>query len=795
MKINELLKALFINICILFQRFIYLFIWIGKAFVKIVKTLVNPLSSLLKEIKKLHVKIRLWITLFYSKNIKTIQKVFIILLSIFIFFLLTYLVMKYDGSIRNILIDRCISSNNSIDDFIPTFFYTIGAAILGVLAISFSFTMFAVQQAADKYSVSILRSSVRDKVNVFIYLIIASISLAFFIFALITTVDNFIYFVYSSIGMVAGVLFLLQFQFGYTATRINPIYQINQYLLRSIKNLRKISRRVNFNMKSSIILNDSNQVIPSFDDLFSQMKLGVFYNYPELFRPVKDDIEKIYTTVITYINRNDYLVTSNGLNAINKILFKYIDFKNGAFLLPSSITLFNLSHDDFLQNVLEKYEDIHKLASQKKDLEVSRQVIKTLENLALKCLDINYGNNILKEYFHCILVSRYMKNCIESSLRVELNDIGIQGSGSLRVVGEKLVDKGANIDIHSIIDYILSIAAFGLLKPNTSYLIASPLKDTALLLRLIMLSNKLNHKMIIKMVLDKIKNIIDLYVKFKEPNGISNDMEYSIGSFIALTNTTAIPYIFTDIIKQLENKSLPEEERRRLVSVMVDFAHELWHFYDDLSKIAAEKESFLFFYISQNIHYIARILINLYESSILDKDERDNIIKETRWIISNYWRIYNYHKLISKNYELEILRNLMDLGVEFRKLNLKKESIQILDIIFNIAKSFLLKQRDSFGFDPIRILKAGCYLCILYGDKAVWKMYIGKIKSDFWTEYLKEFSDNRGVLINELSELDPEDSRLNKHHESIEDSIISQLDINLIKEFIELIKQELYEVT
>ena len=193
-----------------------------------------------------------------------------------------------------------------------------------------------------------------------------------------------------------------------------------------------------------------------------------------------------------------------------------------------------------------------------------------------------------------------------------------------------------------------------------------------------------------KTILEKVQVIADFYVKLKEPliSPFSVDLQYSLGDFIDLTKSIAMPNIFAEAYNKIIDEKTEKDAKKNLIDSVLAFGHELWHFYDNLSKSAAENESFLIHFIDSNIECISTVLLKFYESGELNEKQKEKSLDDVRWIISDYWRIYAYHKTISKNYQIQILENLLKLGHEFNRLSLEKELDSVISIIVSIAKSF-----------------------------------------------------------------------------------------------------------
>ena len=486
------------------------------------------------------------------------------------------------------------------------------------------------------------------------------------------------------------------------------------------------------------------------------LRAGLIIRRPDLFDSPRRSLDQIHSIINTYISRKDYQVTKGGLNAIYSITFKYIDVRNGTFFPSSMIQDYDHSSDSFLNDAFEKLLALHRQASKDKDLELSKEIIECLTNIATKCTTIRYTARGESEYTHCMLALAYMQQCVEDSLNADLLDVGIQGSESLRNIGLVLIAKDASVDVRTILEELSKIALYGLAKPNASFLISYPFKAYSLFVRAALFSENVDDLFLLRHILEKVETIIDLYVKVKEPqmSSLSVDMGYSIGDFVDLSKQVAMPYLFAEVYNKIIDEKTDERHKKKLARKISQFAHDLWQFYDNLSKSTAPKESFLIFYIDSNIEYIASALLNFYELGILEYDQQE-LLDDVGWLISDYWRLYKYHTVISASYQWSILDHLLKIGDRCNRLKLWSQLNDVIDIIVYIAESFLEKEKDSSGFEPSRILRRATYLCILSDSEEVKTAFIEKIKDRFWKNYVGKFPHHRNLLFKELAQIDP----------------------------------------
>jgi len=538
------------------------------------------------------------------------------------------------------------------------------------------------------------------------------------------------------------------------------------------------------------VKNNSKTEDSSNEKTKNQLKAAFISKMPLMFEKVKSFSDQVCSIVQTYQNRKDYQVTQYGIECLISLVYRYISIKNGAFFPSSIIPKFDHSHDDFLQNALEKLKSIHQTASTNKDIEISKQVIECFSKMAIVCSEIQYIADIKEECHHCMLAAAYLEQSIQESVKVGLYDIGIIGSDELKNIGLNLIVKGDNTSICMIFGYLSKIAMQGLLRPDSNYLISNPIKALSNLLGASLASDKIDYRIVPKTILDEVRNIICLYVKSENSNN-TIAVQFTLGDFVDMTMVSALPYQFSYLYNIIINLNTPKKEKNHFLSVMLNFGEDAWRFYNEISKCAAEKECFLIHYIGTNLEYIVEIFLALYQQIDIGDREKKEILKVIGRIISNYWRIYDYHREITKNYESQILEQLLRIGYKLNELSLYRNLNEVIKIIVSIGNSYFKKQKKRNGYDPIRIIEKAAYLCILNGSDIVYKILIESLKNGFWAEFKKQYPELINLIFDELLEVDIDYLRLNRFDKGIEDIVLSKLTHKGIKDFVSRLRKDL----
>lgn len=155
---------------------------------------------------------------------------------------LCYIAYKYYGVITSYLAKQNNDSQGHTSGFFPSLFTAIGASCLGVLAITFSLSLFAIQQAADKHTPTVLINFLKDPKNNIIFWSIGFIALVFFVFSIVP-LDVFIFWeVLFTFVFLILILYLLKKQYAHITRLVNPLHQITFHHDEAIHSLKKIDK-------------------------------------------------------------------------------------------------------------------------------------------------------------------------------------------------------------------------------------------------------------------------------------------------------------------------------------------------------------------------------------------------------------------------------------------------------------------------------------------------------------------------------------------------------------------------
>ena len=508
-----------------------------------------------------------------------------------------------------------------------------------------------------------------------------------------------------------------------------------------------------------------------------------------LFAGTKRDIEQIYSILMKYVSKRDAEVSSFGLNGLCSLIYKYIDVRRETFFGSSLVPAYDFSHDEIMGDINEKLLSLNDIAIKESDETIAKQIVSTYAQIAHKALEIKYrageGNP------HATLAVGYMRMAIENCLKVEMDNVAINGFDQLGTLGLAALEKNQEMLVRSIVEDCYKISLYGLVKKNATYLFSGSLKAYSLFIHVSLFNIKVGGRFLDKMILERAKGVIVNFIALGETRSLSDTLhiQYALGDFIDLSNQNSMPYVYRKLINKFLDKKTPTDEKRRLIHSIDEFSDEVWQFYDELSKVAAKNESFLIHFIDSNIHEISESLLVLLKTDQTGEGEKQNIEKRIAWLLSVYWRMYDYHVQLTTIYQIQVLDNLLDLGTQLLEINNIRLLEDIIGIIMSISHSFFEKEKEGYGFEPIRIAEKACYLAILEGgDTLLNKIVSSFAYKDYWKRYVEKYPQHKDLLFKELLHLMPEEESYSFPF-SARRRVLSKLSREEIQRFVERLKK------
>ena len=557
---------------------------------------------------------------------------------------------------------------------------TMAAAIVGIIAITFSLAIFSIQYAAEKGTTQILREYRHDKTYRWTFILLCIFSILIFSFSLLPALPHFTLFSYAlSFLMLIATFFLLWRIFIHTIGLVNPLDRIQNIYDGIVDYFRQLTGNIDKAINSGEINVE--------DELFGKklsaqakrdfLTSGVFQNVPAVLNPTRGALDQIFDIIREYIPRRKYDVTFEGFKAVAFTAGQYFKARKKSV---ESAGLFGARTDSFLTDVYEQLSALNRVSIGLKDLQTARQNARCFQAIAIQALE--YPSLVEHDSNPTMNMSLgYLKMNIQEGIRTGMDDLGLDGIRILRDV-EMKVPEHLGFSTISIITDVYDLAIEGIVRMRF-YLVDEGVSALVQIYHHRVKPYGKDHRLIRKTVFEKIKTISNYYL-LTNPS-ISVNCE-GLSAAFSILNPNSIPAVFINSIPEITPDNFDD-----------DAVRELFHLYNDVGEKAGEKDSFLIHFMIQSIESMVIQILN-YFGQKKDKEKYEKILDEFIWLLSTYWRIYDKQpKRDAKNYiEMSGMDNLAAIALRAMELGFNKFAESVTGQMESVISVGLRKDIDEY---------------------------------------------------------------------------------------------------
>ncbi len=349
-----------------------------------------------------------------------------------------------------------------------TFFTAVGAMLGGILAIVFSLSTFLIQNAAQYMSSGFYNTIAKDRVQDFIFWIIAIFTFIFFVLAIIFTsspvlnssfLDIITYF---SIVVIGIVLWLLFVSFKRIYVRIRPISSlviIKKDVTQYLDNLKKVAQ------KMSAVIKEYSE--PSAK-LSTEMALAVsFQNFRPHFDFINSRIDYLFDYHDKLLSYQEKRMARLTLTTVSHILKHYFQLRSDSSVILPSSEFFMVGVSDsqgFLTPSLEHLvAEGNNYMKNSDDVGISH-VISILSDLTISACNIKYTSHAETENPIFAQCRGYLDQLMESAMKHDSMEALFQGTKAYSQIGNVAIENKLSYELSAIFEVLNKIVYYALLK-------------------------------------------------------------------------------------------------------------------------------------------------------------------------------------------------------------------------------------------------------------------------------------------------------------------------------------------
>jgi len=597
---------------------------------------------------------------------------------------------------------------------LATYFITLGAMTGGIIAIVFTLSIFAQQNAADLYSSQHFEIYTHDWIEKLAYTTIVIITLLFFGFGILIgsnpqiAGDLFrVTGVYGSLFLIGAIFVIIDWQYKNVRSKVNPINALTFLEKQAIKFLDNVHRDA---QRIAGIIRSQNKEVSEGMALAS-----IYNNYltPHLAN-LDRQIENLFEISMKLSERNEIKTTNRGLAAVHNILSRFLQVrKDSSLALMSRISLFAVESDsqNFLSQSFERFNNAGEIFIRTRRIENARFIIDVYKSLAAQSKGISFAN---KQYENPIFgqTNGYLSFYIDFAIREKDQEIVLQGTRALSDLAVVAIEKNLQHSLIGIQKDLLKLAIFGITN-RTTFIVDECINSW---LRVILAIFHYKFFVADHAIKDTLQNIktttvhMDTAIKSGYLNGdIVTKMSLSkpYGELI-LTIRAIINNFF-----KLTDKDDMSFYRRNFIILLDELCVSLRH----LSEEIHDCDNPLIDSIGRLIYDVNSVIIDCLDKTEFKEGRvQEDLRKQLSWNIHlPYWFAHHTKKFRASNAFDTLTDSVAKTGIKlFQKKIGNDLIIECIDSLYSLVKQCLEKiEKDYSYYDPPRQMEKLICLGIL----------------------------------------------------------------------------------
>ncbi|MBP9828025.1 DUF2254 domain-containing protein [Patescibacteria group bacterium] len=561
------------------------------------------------------------------------------------------------------------------------FFTSIAASIAGVLAITFSLTVFALQHAAENGSVQILKDFTDSPRVLWDYMVVAALAVTLFVLALTPQGSG----LFTSLSLLFAIVVII-----FVFWRIYGFYRFIVDFINPAERIRKLGQKVSDYLekvrKLLLALKQAEQK-PEADPPPStsihvpqeDMFVTANFDHADIFNSFQAQVLSLIDTMRLYTERRKYEVTAAGYRALIQIASTYFQQRKYS-TAHVSILLQDGRTDQYLMFVLEQLNDLFRQLIKTEDQTGLQQNFQCFVAIAIQAnsykilsRDVSNPNvDFVVGYLHRNLVEALYKNVDDATmtgvrhLKSVISYVPFSDYLTAKQLGDDFQEQ-ALVATSLKKWYITQEAVIGIVKVIAWGLASGDISRS-----------------LVKSSLQGLSKVAALYLQSGLNIGVNAE---GLNAAISNVNEQSVPRLLNEYIVQNWEK---KEEFDN------DTFEEFLDYYEELGRIAVEANSFL-------LHFVLSALdLHLEQLTILKWNKKQHDVENLTIAIKEVIAIYrNIFSFLPEGYTK---RNFGHMEYERLKSNalwaIKKKDKETVDEIIKVFLRFyqmsLSKTKDEF---------------------------------------------------------------------------------------------------
>lgn len=332
----------------------------------------------------------LWGRLYRAQYLFTVLRtqygnLVLILVTCLLISISTYFTFSFQSELESYF-----SSKDRLSD-LRSLLLTLGGALMGAAAISFTLIMFAMQVNVERMPHGLFRKFSTDVRIKWYFVFIFTFAIAVTSTSLIPDESLVVYAILTSVWFTGFVILLFLYAYRRALSLINPIQQLNTMIKEADSSMKACDK---WSKRAAPLL--EREVSPEGDErqeiTHDMARLRLFKMYPNWTLSTERAIQYAMSFAKRYAEQGDHDVSEAALNAVVRMNQYYVNAKGRTFFDHNILMDNPLATDSFINDTLEYLRQAVKAGVSSGDERFIEQTFGAMEKLVEVYVSIDYCN-------------------------------------------------------------------------------------------------------------------------------------------------------------------------------------------------------------------------------------------------------------------------------------------------------------------------------------------------------------------------------------------------------------------
>jgi hypothetical protein len=497
----------------------------------------------------------------------------------------------------------------------------VGAALIGLIAVVFTLSLFVIQQISDRSVPGILREYAADGATRTIYASLSGLAMVCLLGVSVSSRHHPVLAFTLPIFCVAGSLILLSVLFERIAFLSDPsniIEHIARTGAEELKRLRKVQEellRLNPNLK-----NETDTFGRQVDHVGIAIS-AVYARAPFLTRPLAKSLSDLHSLMRHFSSEQQYGLLGESSNAVVRLLGEYVLLRGSSLTMAGSVHAMmglEMKWDSLVVTSVEAFAALIRTAVESSDTQRAQILLRALAWLAHRTIEASVPNDAPDEHPTVDFINSYLTAILQQGVVEKNIDVVLAWNDSLLPVATTLAKSQYSSSFRILTEAWLQAGTVAVLSRQA--IGATDCAETLLkLVDYLIQQSALAHYRLIKDIRDKITTLCEVEASLGatgQPLGAKLSASPDTPIRIALSGVAPISFhsIHARIINQVV-LTYPDEKDESWDDAMVmlkEFNDALWMRFERIGKASLTGNESILFDLNQAAFAIGEQLLWLW---------------------------------------------------------------------------------------------------------------------------------------------------------------------------------------